>query len=288
MSLPVAENREGILSLNTPFEALPLVCVDVETTGLTPDRGARVCEIALLRSEGGREVARFESLVQPQQPIPPEVIRVHGITDAMVAEAPIFAVLLPDIRDLLYGAVVVGHNVHFDLRFLRHEWHTAGVTGGVLPECAAIDTLALARTYFDFPQNGLGAIAATLGIVHTAAHRAMGDVLATWNVLQHFVAALRRHGPVTLADLFLPRLPDDAGAGTRDLVTTLQDALPESIPLRMRYRAWRASETVRVVQPLAVYFQSGHGFLHAFCHLRREERHFRLDRILELEPLGDE
>lgn len=285
MSSPVAENGEGMLSLKTAFEALPLVCVDVETTGLAPDKGARVCEIALLRSEGEREVARFESLVHPQQPIPPEVIRVHGITDAMVAGAPAFAALLPDIRGLLQGAVVVGHNVHFDLRFLRHEWRVAGEE---LPECVAVDTLALARTYFDFPQNGLGAIAAALDIDHTAAHRAMGDVLATWNVLRHFVVELRRRGPVTLADLILPRLPGDAGAGIRDLVTTLHDALPESAPLCMRYRAWRASETVRVVQPLAVYFQRGYGFLHAFCHLRREERHFRLDRIVELSPLDDE
>ena len=284
MPLPVAENGEGMLSLKTRFEALPLVCVDVETTGLAPDKGARVCEVALLRSEGEREVARFESLVHPQQPIPPEVIRVHGITDAMVAGAPAFAALLPDIRDLLQGAVVVGHNVHFDLRFLRHEWRVAGED---LPECAAIDTLALARAYFDFPQNGLGAIAAALGIAHTTAHRAMGDVLATWSVLRHFVVELRRRGPVTLADLILPRLPDGA-AGIRELVTTLQDALPESAPLCMRYRAWRASETVRVVQPLAVYFQRGYGFLHAFCHLRREERHFRLDRIVELNPLTDE
>ncbi len=280
--MSLTADREGLLSLKTPFEALPLVCVDVETTGLSPDKGARVCEIALLCSEGEREVARFESLVHPQQPIPPEVIAVHGITDAMVAEAPVFAALLPDISELLQGAVVVGHNVHFDLRFLRHEWHVAGEE---LPECVAIDTLSLARTYFDFSRNGLGAIAAALGIDHTAAHRAMGDVLATWNVLQHFVAKLRRRGPVTLADLILPRLP---AAGSRDLVTTLQDALPESAPLCMRYRAWRASETIRVVQPLAVYFQRGYGFLHAFCHLRREERHFRLDRILELSPLGDE
>ena len=274
-----------MLSLKTPFEALPLVCVDVETTGLSPDRGARVCEVALLRSEGGREVARFESLVHPQQPMPPEVIAVHGITDDMVTGAPVFAELLPQLRDLMQDAVVVGHNVQFDLRFLRHEWQ---VGGAELPECAAIDTLALARTYFEFPRNGLGAIAAALGIAHTSAHRAMGDVLATWGVLQHFVAELQRRGPVTLADLNLPRVSDDAGAGIRDLVTTLQEALPESAPLCMRYRAWRASETFRVVQPLAVYFQRGYGFLHAFCHLRREERHFRLDRIVELVPLGDD
>ena len=274
-----------MLSLKTPFEALPLVCVDVETTGLSPDRGARVCEVALLRSEGGREVARFESLVHPQQSMPPEVIAVHGITDDMVAGAPAFTELLPQLRALLHGAVVVGHNVQFDLRFLRHEWQ---VGGEEFPECAAIDTLALARAYFEFPRNGLGAIAGALGISHTSAHRAMGDVLATWGVLQHFVAELRRRGPVTLADLNLPRVPDDAGTGTRDLVTTLQEALPESAPLCMRYRAWRASETFRVVQPLAVYFQRGYGFLHAFCHLRREERHFRLDRIVELMPLGDD
>ena len=274
-----------MLSLKTPFEVLPLVCVDVETTGLSPDRGARVCEIALLRSEGNREVSRFQSLVHPQQPMPPEVIAVHGITDEMVAGAPAFADLLPELRDLLRGAVVVGHNVHFDLRFLRHEWHVAGEA---LPECAAIDTLALARTYFEFPRNGLGAIAASLGITHTSAHRAMGDVLATWAVFQHFVAQLHRRGPVTLADLNLPRVPDDAGTGVRDLVTTLQEALSASDPLCMRYRAWRASETFRVVQPLAVYFERGYGFLHAFCHLRREERHFRLDRIVELMPLSDD
>jgi DNA polymerase-3 subunit epsilon len=239
----------------------------------------------LLRSEGDREVARFESLVHPQQPMPPEVIAVHGITDDMVAGAPVFADLLPELRNLLQGAVVVGHNVHFDLRFLRHEWR---VGGEELPECAAIDTLALARTYFEFPRNGLGAISAALGITHSSAHRAMGDVLATWHVLQHFVTELRRRGPVTLADLILPRMPDAAGAGIHDMVTALQDALPESAPLCMRYRAWHAPETVRVVQPLSVYFQRGYGFLHAFCHLRREERHFRLDRILELSPLGDE
>ena len=279
------EAREAMLSLKTPFEVLPLVCVDVETTGLSPHRGARVCEVALLRCEGGREVARFESLVHPQQPMPPDVIAVHGITDDMVAEAPCFADLLPELKALLQGAVVVGHNVHFDLRFFRHEWQLGGEE---LPECAAIDTLALARTYFEFPRNGLGAIAASLGITHTSAHRAMGDVLATWGVLQHFVAELRLRGPVTLADLNLPRVPEDAGTGIRDLVRTLQDALPESAPLCMRYRAWRASETFRVVQPLSVYFQRGYGFLHAFCHLRREERHFRLDRIVELMPLGDD
>ena len=112
----------------TPLDELTFTFVDVETTGLDPATGDRVCEIALLRVQENRELARFESLVHPQRPMHPGALAVHGITDAMLVGAPIFATLLPQIHALLQDAVLVAHNARFDMGFLRHEWQLAGHT----------------------------------------------------------------------------------------------------------------------------------------------------------------
>src|SRR5207248_3758105 len=71
----------------TLLDEVAFTFVDVETTGLDPATGDRVCEIALLRAQDGREIARFESLVHPQRPMHPGALSVHGITDAMLVGA---------------------------------------------------------------------------------------------------------------------------------------------------------------------------------------------------------
>ena len=90
------------LSPTTPVEALPFIFVDVETTGLNVATGDRVCEIALLRVQGGQETGRFESLINPQRPMGAGAMAVNGITDDMLVEAPRFPELIAPIRDLLH------------------------------------------------------------------------------------------------------------------------------------------------------------------------------------------
>lgn len=269
-------------SPTTPLEALQFTFVDVETTGLDPTTGDRVCEIALLRVHGEHELARFESLIQPQRPMGAGALAVHGITDAMLAEAPLFATLLPEVARLLDDAVLVAHNARFDVGFLRHEWQLAGQT---FPFFAVADTLALAQAHYRFAHNSLSAIAQELGVIPTAAHRAMADVQTTWQVWQHFIADLRAQGPVTLAQVLYPnnrRSPQEF----LHLVTVLQDAVPSGGLVHLRYQPEKAAATERVIQPLEVYYERGHGYVRAFCHLRQEERHFRLDRIAALRALN--
>ena len=140
----------------TPLDELAFTFVDVETTGLDPGTGYCVCEIALLRVQGDYELARFDSLVYPQRPMHPGALAVHGITDAMLAGAPIFATLLPQIHALLQDAVLVAHNARFDVGFLRHEWQLARHT---FPFLAVADTLALAQARYRFRHKQPGAIA---------------------------------------------------------------------------------------------------------------------------------
>jgi DNA polymerase-3 subunit epsilon len=268
----------------TPLDELTFTFVDVETTGLDPAMGDRVCEIALLRVQGDRELARFESLVHPQRPMHSGALAVHGITDAMLAGAPTFVTLLPQIHALLQDAVLVAHNARFDVGFLRHEWQLAGHP---FPFLVVADTLALAQALYRFRHNSLGAIASELGVTPTTLHRAMADVCTTWQVWQRFVADMRQEGPVILAHVLYPhsRRPVEELIA---MVTIMEEALPTGKPLELRYQPEKAPTTVRVVQPLEVYYERGHGYMRAFCHLRREERHFRLDRIAELKILPED
>lgn len=265
-------------SLATPVDELGFTVVDVETTGLHAATGDRVCEIALLRTHAGQEVARFETLVHPQQPMPPGAMAVHGISDAMLTDAPPFATILPTVQEFLQDTIVVAHNARFDIGFLQREWALAGHT---LPALVAVDTLLQAQARYDFTHNSLSAISATLGLAMFAAHRAMADVVATWQVFQRFIDDMRQEGPVTLAHLLYPS-KRFSGRALTALVGLLETALPGSLPLYLRYQGRDAPETQRIIQPLEVYYERGHGYLRAFCHLRQEERHFRLDRIAEL------
>jgi DNA polymerase-3 subunit epsilon len=268
----------------TPVEELSFTFVDVETTGLDPAAGDRVCEIALLRVDRGQEVARLESLVHPQRLMTPGAMAVNGLTDAMLATAPLFATLLPRVRPLLRDTVLVAHNAPFDAGFLRHEFRTAGQT---FPELPIVDTLAIAQARYRFPHNSLEAIAAALGVPSTVRHRAMADVLTTWQVWQCFLADLHRQGPVTLAHLLYPS-DRRAASELAALTATLQEAFQTGKLLHLRYQANNAAETIRVVQPLEMGYERGHGYLRAFCHLRQSERHFRLDRIVELQLITED
>src|SRR5687768_18567288 len=110
------------LSLIDKLRATPLTFVDVETTGASTDYGHRVIEIGIVRVEGGRSVAEYQQLVDPQRRIGAGVVALTGITQAMVTGQPLFSDILPPVIELMSGAVVIGHNVRFDLSFLTGEF----------------------------------------------------------------------------------------------------------------------------------------------------------------------
>ncbi len=163
------------------FLEFPFVAADVETTGLSPAEGHRVCEIALLRFLRGNVIDTFVSLVNPLRPIDPGAHAVNGISDAMVAGAPPFADLLPGILSFLGDDPLVFHNAPFDLSFLRAE---ARMAGGTWPGNRVMDTLPLARRSGRFRSHSLSAICRELGIA-TGFHRAEGDAWAAGKLLLH-------------------------------------------------------------------------------------------------------
>lgn len=272
-------------SLNQPLDVVPLAFVDVETTGLDPAWGDRVCEIAILRCQGGEVVDALQRLVNPQRRMGLGALRVHGITDEMLRGAPPFAQVARDVLELLEGAVVVGHNTPFDLGFLAKE---LGRLGAALPNPIALDTLRLARRCYRLPSYSLGRVAEALQVqVNAQEHRAMSDVLTTRGVFLRLMERLSAGGARSLGDyveaqggpIVVERAP------RYDLPAEIQEALCDNRLLHLHYRAEDGTETERIVRPMDVSEQGGHLLLVAHCHLRDATRYFRLDRILSMDVI---
>lgn len=265
-----------------PLTELTFALFDVETTGLSPTYGHRICEVACLRACDGVAVERFESLVDPGRPISAGAFRVNRITPEMLEGAPPFAAVADPLLALLDSAVLVAHNAPFDLGFLAAELEIAGLPP---PEGPVVDTLALSRRAYNFASNSLFAVANALEVETGPAHRAMGDVWTLWNILNQILWDLDRRWQVTT----LEQLVAFQGGpipyphpSMLPLPPTIAEAIESKGQIRMRYIDARGQETERAVRPLRVSERRGQLYLLAHCYRADALRTFRLDRIVEM------
>jgi len=185
--------------------------VDIETTGGFPQEHG-ITEIAIVLHNGTEVEGRYETLVNPHQPIPPFIANMTGISDAMVAVAPSFEEVAPYIFNLLKDRVFVAHNVNFDFSFVKHHLQEAGFHLQTPKLC----TIRLSRKVFPgFRKYGLGHLCRELGISISNRHRAGGDALATSEVLD---MVLRNNGGMLIKEmlkkenrsqLLPPNLPEE-------------------------------------------------------------------------------
>jgi DNA polymerase III epsilon subunit family exonuclease len=278
-------------SLLQKLSETPLVFVDVETTGASADWGDRVIEIGLLRVEGGARVAEFAQLIDPQRRISAGVSALTGITHEMVAGQPTFAQAMPRVLELMSGAIILGHNVRFDLSFLHKEFRRAGVDMCVaFNDTQVFDTVRIARRRFGRGGNGLQRLAGRLGVQPVVAHRALADAQTTHLVFEKLIEpvggwqicladALREQGgPMGL----LPAQPRQ-----NLLPLELEEALEMRLPVMMEYLDANKNRTNRVIRPLQIRRRNGEMILIAHCQLRNDQRTFKLDRIVRLERITE-
>lgn len=149
--------------------------VDIETTGSFASSNG-ITEIAIAIHDGKQVIHFYETLVNPQNPIPFFIQKLTGITNEMVAHAPSFAEVAGQVHELLQDKVFVAHNVNFDYSFLKYQMESAGYELTTRKLC----TIRLARKIIPgYRSYGLGKLCHQLGINLTNHHRAGGDALAT-------------------------------------------------------------------------------------------------------------
>jgi DNA polymerase-3 subunit epsilon len=176
------------------LKALTYVIFDTETTGLDPERD-EIVQIGAVRVVNGRIVdgERFDTLVNPGRPIPAASIKVHGISDDMVADAPPVSEAVARFHAFAKGAVLVAHNAPFDLAFLQR----GAVPRGVVFDHPVLDTVLLSAVLFGgSATHTLDALADRLGvdIAGNVRHTAIGDAVATAQVFVGCLGMLEGRG----------------------------------------------------------------------------------------------
>ena len=258
--------------------------LDIETTGLDPLIGDKMCEIAILKTRGHRVSDRLATLVNPGISIPPRASSINRITDDMVRNAPFFRNIAFRVKNLLQNSIIVAHNARFDLAFLFVEFKNLKLSP---PESTVLDTLKIARRYYDFPSNNLGDIARYIGISTLSEHRAFADVRITRDVFEYFIRDLKTRGIRIKSLKDILRLQGDPlkfdGPSEVVLPQPIEGALRTKGKLQITYlSAYSDVTTTRIIEPIEVNLGKGNVYLLAYCHLRKERCSFRLDRILEM------
>ncbi|MBN2177666.1 MAG: DEDD exonuclease domain-containing protein [Demequinaceae bacterium] len=214
--------QPGLDDIGEPLSAVTFVTVDLETTGGSP-RTSAITEIGAVKTRGGEVIGEFQTLVNPGVPIPPMIVALTGITDAMVAGAPALSQVLPSFLEFLGNAVLVAHNAPFDVGFLKaactqldYRW----------PGNDIVDTVTLARratTSEEAPNKKLGTLARVFGTQVTPNHRALDDARATSEIMHAMFERLAAWGITHREDLDSLRNPVPASIRRK---APMADALP--------------------------------------------------------------
>ncbi|HUF15331.1 MAG TPA: DEDD exonuclease domain-containing protein [Acidimicrobiia bacterium] len=223
MALPDLVFQPSFDDLSTPLFDVTFCVLDLETTGGSP-ASCEITEIGAVKYRGGDLEATFQTLVDPGLDIPPSITILTGITQAMVIDAPKIESVLPSLLEFIGDAVIVGHNVRFDLSFLNAASMRLGY--GRLPNKSA-DTAALARRLVrsEVRNLRLRSLAAHFRSPTTPNHRALEDARATAHV---FHALLERAGSLGVTNLDdLLQLPTARGSAHYSKIR-----LTENLPRR--------------------------------------------------------
>lgn len=191
LSAPAAPPLPSTLADRTQtFATLPLIVLDLETTGLNPKK-AEIMELTAIRFINGQEAGKLSTLVNPNAPIPPEVERLTGIDPSMVANAPQAEGVLRQFVEFAtqdgFLPVCVGHNVMFDLEFLIEKLETKGIlrdSRQLIRSEQALCTHRLAKRLMPGLPSYEGVIVgAQCGVINNNAHRAEADVYMAAGIL---------------------------------------------------------------------------------------------------------
>jgi DNA polymerase-3 subunit epsilon len=185
------------IDLDRKLSELTYTVFDTETTGLEPSKGDEIIQIGAARIVNNRLLRRevFDQIVDPEMPLKPASIPIHGITEDMVRGKPNIDLVLPAFHEFCEDTVLIAHNAAFDMCFLQLKEDRTGLSFAQ----PVLDTLLLsAVAHPNQESHKLDAILERLGVHIGTRHNALEDALATGEVFLKLLPLLEEKGIVTV------------------------------------------------------------------------------------------
>lgn len=259
---------------------------DLETTGLEPESGDRIVEMAGVKIRGKESLDIFQSLINPgKKRISPAAFAVNQISQETLRKAPSIEEIMPQFLDFISGTCLAAYNAPFDFSFLSSELKLIKQR---LPEgIQIVDVLVMAKRLLpNFGRYSLEFVANSLDINSIQEHRALSDVKITLEVFNRLNIILIKKGIVDF-DQYISlfglnsKLLDNINSAK---IARIQQALDLGITLKIKYLNRNNAEfTEREVVPRELTQGRNQVYLVGFCKLRNQERAFGLNNILHLE-----
>lgn len=279
---------------NKKIDDIDFVIFDLETTGLQARGGDRIIEIAALHYKNGKTCDSFSSLINPRREISAAAYEVNHISQEMVDAAPPAQEVLPKFLEFIKGAAkqapcgacLAGYNVGFDIGFLENELMLLGK--GLPAGTAIVDVISMARSLIPAADRyGLSAVSRYLGVnIPQGLHRALSDVELTKGVFSRLISKLKARGIDNFFQFYNLfginlKLTEDIN---EQRLYSIQRAIDSGVRLNIRYYSSSTGEvTERQVTPGEIRQEGKFKYLVAYCHLRKDERTFKINAILNLE-----
>ncbi len=267
-----------------PFADAVFTAFDLETTGLVP--GAhRIVEIGAVSFRADGVIGSFQTLVNPQTPMPEEAGRINGITDEMLAGRPLISEALPSFFSFLGDSYPVAHNAAFDAGFICADLARFGLEA---PDTPVFDTRIMAKSAFPgLFSYSLGALRRELGLAADGAHRALADAKACHGLFLLCAGKLAESGAADgeagikkLLKLsgpplsFVTHKPPEV-----ERIAALSGPLERGEPVEISYLGASGERTTRRITPISFRVVGGAPAVEAFCHLRGANRTFLISSI---------
>lgn len=271
------------MNLDLPLHEYTYVAFDTETSGAYPI-GFDVVEFGAVKWHKGQEIGRLQFLLKPRELMSDFIIGIHGITNDMVAEAPLMNEKVQEIREFFKGAVVMAHHAPFDLGFMALEFEKALLS---LPSEPALCTSLLSRKWIHGVENHrLQTLVKHLAIDGGQAHRAYDDAKACLHV--GLACFDKMPAGTTLAQAIKSQMKPlwwkdySLIAGANSDIKNLIEAIEKKKRVDLVYEGGSNKGEVRQVEPIGIVRNPDGDYLMATCMREKTNKRYYLTRVKDV------
>jgi DNA polymerase-3 subunit epsilon len=259
----------------------PVVAFDTETSGPYPIE-SEIIELGAVKWLNGKIVDRFQTLLKPSTVLQPDNIRIHGITNEMVADAPQMTSQILNFCEFIDNTILIAHHAPFDLGFLTLDIERAGLR---FPNCLHLCTSLISRALLPTSNHKLQTMIKELKLIGGEAHRAYDDAYACFQVFEKSCEKLADQATLSkLQEIQVKKLEWENYKiiSNSDLkMKSLMKAAQQKKTIQIVYPAGSTKSKPRPVTVFGIVRNPDGDYIHALCGIDQSRKRFYVDKITD-------